>query len=117
MHGFFVFYPLTFFYQFRWKISEYMSDYTTKATVELDVNGQKAKQELEQQRKLVKKLEIAMQKPRLLVISQLIFYLKHITTQSFLDCVRLFGVAEGGIFGKFIIWKTNKDAINGVLIP
>lgn len=39
-----------------------MSDYTTKATVELDVNGQKAKQELEQQRKLVKKLEIAYAK-------------------------------------------------------
>lgn len=39
-----------------------MSDYTTKATVELDVNGQKAKQELEQQRKLVKDLEIAYAK-------------------------------------------------------
>ncbi len=36
-----------------------MSDYTTKVTVEIDVNGQKAKAELEQQRKLVKELEIA----------------------------------------------------------
>ena len=39
-----------------------MSDYTTKATVELDVNGQKAKAELDQQRKLVKELEIAYAK-------------------------------------------------------
>ena len=39
-----------------------MSDYTTKATVEIDVNGQKAKAELEQQRKLVKELEIAYAK-------------------------------------------------------
>lgn len=35
-----------------------MIDYTTKATVEINVNGQKAKAELEQQRKLVKELEI-----------------------------------------------------------
>lgn len=39
-----------------------MSDYTTKAIVELDVNGQKAKAELEQQRKLVKEMEIAYAK-------------------------------------------------------
>lgn len=36
-----------------------MSDYTTTATVNLEVNGQNAKLKLEQQRKLVKDLEIA----------------------------------------------------------
>ena len=39
-----------------------MSDYTTKAIVEIDVNGQKARAELEQQLKLVKELEIAYAK-------------------------------------------------------
>lgn len=82
-----------------------MSDYTTKATVELDVNGQKAKQELEQQRKLVKDLEIAYAKAEASSDSQLIFYLKHITTQSFLDCVRLFGVAEGVSLGNLLFGK------------
>lgn len=41
-----------------------MSDYTTKATVELEINGSKAKQAIEEQRQLVKSLEMAWSKAK-----------------------------------------------------
>ena len=39
-----------------------MSDYTTRATVELEVNGQKAKQAIEEQKQLIHDLEVAYAK-------------------------------------------------------